>query len=118
MAYKFEKYEASTRVNQIWISVGKSGALTPVAELEPVEIAGTTISRSSLHNSEEIERKDVREGDIVIVEKAGKVIPHIVRVEKHERKTDLPKFEFPRACPECGTPTVLRPAPPRPGGRR
>lgn len=106
VAYKFEKYEASTKVNQIWISIGKSGALTPVAELEPVLIAGTTISRSSLHNVEEIERKDVREGDVVIVEKAGKVIPHIVRVEKHERKTDLPKFEFPKTCPECGTPAV------------
>ena len=106
VAYKFEKYEARTKVNQIWISVGKSGALTPVAELEPVEIAGTTISRSSLHNSDEIERKDVREGDIVIVEKAGKVIPHIVRVEKHERTTELSKFEFPKKCPECGTPAV------------
>jgi DNA ligase (NAD+) len=106
VAYKFEKYEASTRVNQIWISVGKSGALTPIAELEPVQIAGTTISRSSLHNVEEIERKDVREGDIVIVEKAGKVIPHIVRVEKHERKTELPQFVFPKTCPECGTPAV------------
>jgi len=106
VAYKFEKYEAATKVNQIWISVGKSGALTPIAELEPVQIAGTTISRSSLHNVEEIERKDVREGDIVIVEKAGKVIPHIVRVEKHERKTDLPKFEFPKKCPECGHPAV------------
>lgn len=106
VAYKFEKYEASTKVNQIWISVGKSGALTPIAELEPVQIAGTLISRSSLHNAEEIERKDVREGDIVIVEKAGKVIPHIVRVEKHERKTDLPKFQFPKACPECGSPAV------------
>ncbi len=106
VAYKFEKYEASTKVNEIWISVGKSGALTPIAELEPVQIAGTLISRSSLHNVEEIERKDVREGDIVIVEKAGKVIPHIVRVEKHERKTDLPKFEFPKNCPECGTPAM------------
>ena len=106
VAYKFEKYEASTKVNQIWISVGKSGALTPIAELEPVQIAGTLISRSSLHNVEEIERKDVREGDIVIVEKAGKVIPHIVRVEKHERKTELPRFDFPKTCPECGTPAV------------
>ncbi len=106
LAYKFEKYEASTRVNKIWISIGKSGALTPIAELEPVLIAGTTISRSSLHNVEEIERKDVREGDVVIVEKAGKVIPHIVRVEKHERKSELPKFEFPKTCPECGTPAV------------
>lgn len=106
VAYKFEKYEARTKVNQIWISVGKSGALTPVAELEPVEIAGTTISRSSLHNSDEIERKDVREGDFVIVEKAGKVIPHIVRVEKHDRPPGLTKFEFPKTCPECGTPAV------------
>jgi DNA ligase (NAD+) len=106
VAYKFEKYEASTKVNQIWISIGKSGALTPIAELEPVQIAGTLISRSSLHNVEEIERKDVRVGDIVIVEKAGKVIPHIVRVEKHERKTELPKFVFPMTCPECGTAAV------------
>ena len=81
--------------------MGKTGAITPVADLEPVELAGTTVSRASLHNADEIERKDVRPGDVVVVEKAGKIIPHIVRVEKHERKGELPKFTFPTTCPEC-----------------
>ncbi|MFM7844775.1 MAG: NAD-dependent DNA ligase LigA, partial [Planctomycetota bacterium] len=101
VAYKFEKYEKPTRLLQISVQVGKTGAITPVAELEPVELAGTTVSRASLHNAEEIERKDIRVGDIVIVEKAGKVIPHIVRVELHERKLALPPFPFPTQCPEC-----------------
>ena len=86
IAYKFEKYEATTRLNEIRVQVGKTGAITPVADLEPVELAGTTVSRASLHNADEIERKDVRVGDVVVVEKAGKIIPHIVRVEKHERQ--------------------------------
>jgi len=103
IAYKFEKYEAETRVNQIVVQVGKSGAITPVAELEPVELAGTTVSRASLHNADEIKRKDVRVGDRVIVEKAGKIIPHIVRVQKHARKQGLPPFSFPTTCPECGS---------------
>lgn len=103
VAYKFEKYEAPTRLNRISVQVGKSGAVTPVAELEPVQLAGTTVSRASLHNGEEIVRKDVREGDVVIVEKAGKIIPHIVRVEKHLRTEDLPPFLFPEACPVCDT---------------
>ncbi len=101
IAYKWERYEAVTRVNQIRVQVGKTGAITPVAELEPVQLAGTTVSRASLHNAEEIERKDVRVGDVVVVEKAGKIIPHIVRVEKHERRVDLPRFPFPTHCPEC-----------------
>ncbi|MCX7426116.1 MAG: NAD-dependent DNA ligase LigA [Planctomycetia bacterium] len=101
IAYKFEKYEATTRLNDIRVQVGKTGAITPVADLEPVELAGTTVSRASLHNADEIERKDVRPGDVVVVEKAGKIIPHIVRVEKHERKGELPKFTFPTTCPEC-----------------
>ena len=103
IAYKFEKYEATTRLNEIRVQVGKTGTITPVAELVPVELAGTTVSRASLHNADEIERKDVRPGDVVVVEKAGKIIPHIVRVEKHERKGDPPKFQFPTGCPECGT---------------
>lgn len=103
IAYKFEKYEAITKLNAIRVQVGKTGTITPVAELEPVELAGTVVSRASLHNADEIERKDIRAGDIVVVEKAGKIIPHIVRVEKHERKTDLPKFEFPADCPVCQT---------------
>ena len=106
IAYKFEKYEAPTRLLEIQVQVGKSGAITPVAILEPVQLAGTTVSRASLHNAEEIERKDVRVGDIVIVEKAGKVIPHIVRVEKHQRKSELPEFRFPKKCPVCGTKVV------------
>lgn len=103
IAYKFEKYEAPTTVNAIHVQVGKTGAITPVVELEPVQLAGTVVSRASLHNAEEIERKDVRVGDRVIVEKAGKIIPHIVRVEKHERQSDLPAFPFPTHCPACAT---------------
>ncbi len=103
VAYKWERYEAITRLNNITVQVGKTGAITPVAELEPVELAGTTVSRSSLHNADEIKRKDVRIGDVVVVEKAGKIIPRVVRVEKHERKTELPEFQFPTQCPECGT---------------
>ena len=103
IAYKWEKYEAITKLNSIEIQVGKTGALTPVANLEPVELAETTVSRASLHNAEEIERKDIRVGDTVVVEKAGKIIPHIVRVEKHLRKENLPKFQFPTSCPECGS---------------
>jgi DNA ligase (NAD+) len=103
IAYKFEKYEATTRLNKIRVQIGKTGAITPVADLEPVLLAGTTVSRASLHNADEIERKDVREGDVVVVEKAGKIIPHVVRVEKHERTGRLKKFVFPEACPDCGT---------------
>lgn len=106
IAYKFEKYEATTRLKTIRVQVGKTGAITPVAELEPVELAGTIVSRASLHNADEIVRKDVREGDVVVVEKAGKIIPHIVRVEKHERKGELAEFVFPTECPECGTAVV------------
>ncbi|MEA1952014.1 MAG: NAD-dependent DNA ligase LigA [Planctomycetota bacterium] len=102
IAYKFEKYEAVTRLNEIRVQVGKTGAITPVAELEPVELAGTTVSRASLHNADEIQRKDVRPGDVVVVEKAGKIIPHIVRVEKHKREGNPPEFKFPTQCPECG----------------
>ncbi|MGD0517965.1 MAG: NAD-dependent DNA ligase LigA [Thermoguttaceae bacterium] len=101
IAYKFEKYEATTKLNEIRVQVGKTGTITPVADLEPVELAGTTVSHASLHNADEIERKDVRVGDVVVVEKAGKIIPHIVRVEKHLRKGSLRKFVFPTACPEC-----------------
>lgn len=106
VAYKFEKYEARTKLNDIRVQVGKTGTITPVAMLEPVELAQTTVSRASLHNAEEIERKDIRIGDVVIVEKAGKVIPHIVRVEKHERQQELKPYRFPTKCPECGTPLV------------
>jgi DNA ligase (NAD+) len=103
-AYKWEKYEASTRLNSIEFQVGKTGAITPVANLEPVELAETIVSRASLHNAEEIARKDIRVGDVVIVEKAGKIIPHIVRVEKHLREGSLSEFKFPTTCPSCEQP--------------
>lgn len=103
VAYKWEKYEAVTQVANITVQVGKTGTLTPVAQLEPVEIAGTTVSRSSLHNRDEIERLGVRIGDWVVVEKAGKIIPHLVRVEEHRRNGTEREFDFPVNCPECGT---------------
>lgn len=101
VAYKFEKYEEITQVVSIQVQIGKTGAITPVANLSPIELAGTTVSRASLHNAEEIERKDIRVGDTVVVEKAGKIIPHVVRVEKHERKEGNPSFVFPTLCPAC-----------------
>jgi DNA ligase (NAD+) len=107
IAYKIEKYEAETRLLSITVQVGKTGTITPVGELEPVELAGTTVSRCSLHNLEEIRRKDIRVGDWVVVEKAGKIIPHIVRVEKHRREADPPEYAFPTVCPACGT-TLVR----------
>ena len=101
IAYKFERYEAITRVASIEVQVGKTGTVTPVAHLEPVSIAGTTVSRASLHNADEIKRLDIRVGDEVVVEKAGKIIPKVVRVEKHRRDRELPEFEFPSRCPVC-----------------
>jgi DNA ligase (NAD+) len=109
IAYKFEKYEATTKLLDIRVQIGKTGAITPVADLQPVELAGTTVSRASLHNADEIERKDIRVGDVVVVEKAGKVIPHIVRVEKHLREGKPPRFEFPTRCPQCNSALVRDP---------
>ncbi|MFN7292155.1 MAG: NAD-dependent DNA ligase LigA [Pirellula sp.] len=106
IAYKIEKYEAVTKLLEIRTQIGKTGTVTPVAELEPVQLAGTTVSRASLHNAEEIARKDVRVGDWVVVEKAGKIIPHIVRVERHRRETELPAYEFPTKCPACDSELV------------
>ncbi len=106
IAYKFERYEATTRLEDISVQVGKTGTITPVAHLAPVDIADTTVSRASLHNADEIQRLDVRIGDIVVVEKAGKIIPKVVRVEKHLRNSELPKFDFPTTCPECGAAVV------------
>ncbi|MDO5309863.1 MAG: NAD-dependent DNA ligase LigA [Planctomycetia bacterium] len=106
VACKFEKYEATTTIRDIVVQVGKSGVITPVAELEPVTIAGTVVSRASLHNKSEIQAKDIRLGDTVVVEKAGKIIPHIVRVEKYARPQSVepPEYEFPTVCPSCGGP--------------
>jgi DNA ligase (NAD+) len=106
IAYKFEKFEAKTRVDALSVNVGKTGAITPVAFFQPVQIAGTMVSRASLHNFDEVARKDVRVGDMVIVEKAGKIIPHVVRVELHERQGDPPPFLPPTNCPQCDSELV------------
>ena len=109
IAWKFEKFEATTRLAGIRVQVGRGGAVTPVADLEPVELAGTIVRRASLHNADEVARKDVRVGDVLVVEKAGKVIPHVVRVEKHLRTGRLARWQPPTVCPECGTPLVKDP---------
>ena len=109
IAWKFEKYEATTTLERIRVQVGRGGTVTPVADLEPVQLAGTTVSRASLHNADEVARKDVRVGDVLVVEKAGKVIPHVVRVEKHLRGKRLAKWQPPTECPECQTPLVRDP---------
>lgn len=106
IAYKFERYEATTTLVDISVQVGKTGAITPVAHLQPVDIADTTVSRASLHNADEIERLDVRIGDVVVVEKAGKIIPKVVRVEKHRRTGPLAAWRFPSHCPQCETELV------------
>jgi DNA ligase (NAD+) len=108
VAYKFPARQATTRVLAIDVNVGRTGALTPTARLEPVRIAGATISRATLHNADEIERLDVRVGDTVVVERAGDVIPHIVRVLHDRRPPGAPRFVFPDRCPVCGS-TASRP---------
>ncbi|GAB5558909.1 MAG: NAD-dependent DNA ligase LigA [Synoicihabitans sp.] len=106
MAYKFEAERAETLLREITIQVGRTGVLTPVAELEPVQLAGTTVSRATLHNGDEIARKDIRVGDTVLVEKAGEIIPAVVRVNLDKRPPECEAFTFPRACPVCETPTI------------
>jgi DNA ligase (NAD+) len=103
IAFKFPAQHATTRIVAIDINVGRTGALTPTARLEPVKIAGATISRATLHNADEIERLDVRVGDAVVVERAGDVIPHIVKVLEDRRPPDTPRFVFPDHCPVCGS---------------
>ncbi len=103
IAYKFRARQARTRIKRILVNVGRTGALTPAAELEPVEIAGATISRATLHNADEIARLDVREGDPVLVERAGDVIPHVIEVileAEHEGRT---RFVMPERCPVCAS---------------
>ncbi|MGL9731687.1 MAG: NAD-dependent DNA ligase LigA [Wolbachia sp.] len=103
LAYKFSAVYAKTKLNKIFIQVGRTGVLTPVADLVPVNIGGVLVSRASLHNQDEIKRKDIREGDVVTIKRAGDVIPQIVRVDKGSRHTDAPEFVFPEVCPECGS---------------
>jgi len=108
ISYKFPARQATTRVNGIIIQVGRTGALTPVAVLEPVKLSGTTISRSTLHNEDEVRRKDVRVGDFVLLERSGDVIPHVVSVMKERRPRGSRPFAWPRRCPVCGS-GVFRP---------
>src|SRR4029077_4062265 len=102
VAYKFESEKAQTRLLDIQVQVGRTGALTPVAHLEPVKVAGSTVARATLHNADEIERKDIRIGDVVVIEKAGEVIPAVVSVRKELRKGNEKKFKMPTRCPVCG----------------
>jgi DNA ligase (NAD+) len=102
IAYKYAPEQARTRLKGITIQVGRTGALTPVAELEPVFLAGSTISRATLHNEDELRRKDIRVGDLVVIEKAGEVIPAVVGVVTDKRTGNETVFEFPKTCPECG----------------
>ncbi len=103
IAYKFEAEQATTIINDISLQVGRLGTITPVAELEPVELAGTTVKRASLHNEDEIHRKDIRIGDTVVVEKAGEIIPQVISVVNPDRDGRLSAFEFPKTCPACDT---------------
>ncbi len=102
IAYKYAAEQAQTKLKAITVQVGRTGALTPVAELEPVFLAGSTISRATLHNEDYIREKDIRIGDTVIIEKAGEVIPAVVGVVLEKRTGNEPIFKFPKACPECG----------------
>ena len=106
ISYKFPAEQAATKLLKIEVQVGKSGILTPVAHLEPVQLAGTTVSRASLHNFDEVARKDVRVGDTVIVEKAGEIIPQVVRVVEGKRAKGAKgakAFGPPKSCPSCGS---------------
>lgn len=109
MAYKFPAEVARTRLLGITVQVGKSGALTPVAELEPVVLAGTVVKRSTLHNFEEVARKDLRPGDLIEVQKAGEIIPQVLRFVPEERPAGAKPFPLPEHCPACDEPVQQDP---------
>jgi DNA ligase (NAD+) len=106
IAWKYPPEEAPTRVENILVSVGRTGALTPVAELKPVQLAGTTVSRATLHNRDRIAELDLHIGDTVVVRKAGEIIPEVVRVLKELRPVNTQRFEMPTHCPVCGEAVV------------
>jgi DNA ligase (NAD+) len=109
VALKFKPLAAETRVVSIEVQVGRTGALTPVAQMEPARVGGVTVTQATLHNEDELRRKDVRPGDWVRVRRAGDVIPEILEVILDRRPEGLPPFDFPEACPACGTPSVRPP---------
>ena len=107
IAYKFPAEQVETTLKKIHVNVGRTGALTPWAELDPVVVGGVTVGRATLHNKDEIARKDFREGDRVVIQRAGDVIPQVVEVSsKNKRPADTVPYEFPDKCPSCGTETV------------
>lgn len=108
VAYKFAPEEAITRINEIAVQVGRTGVLTPVAELEPVHLAGSVISRATLHNADEVERKDIRVGDWVAIEKGGDVIPKVTRVDLSKRPKMSEPWRMPTHCPVCKTHVIHR----------
>ncbi len=109
IAYKFETERAETVLEDIVLQVGRTGTVTPVARLRPVSLAGTTVSRATLHNEDEIRRKDLRIGDMVMVEKAGEIIPQVLEVVLDRRPEGTRVFQFPETCPACGSPLVRLP---------
>ena len=106
IAHKFSPNKGISKILNIEIQVGRTGALTPVAKIKPINIGGVVVSNATLHNEDEIIRKDIRIGDIVVVERAGDVIPHIIEVDLKKRKKNLKKYIFPIKCPSCGAKTI------------
>ncbi len=106
IAHKFSADSADTKILNIEIQVGRTGAMTPVAKVAPVNIGGVVVSNATLHNEDEIKRKDIRIGDIVKIERAGDVIPHVIEVDRSKRDKNLKSFNFPERCPSCGSATI------------
>ena len=106
IAHKFSANSSISKIENIEIQIGRTGALTPVAKIRPVNIGGVVVSNATLHNEEEINRKDIRIGDTVLIERAGDVIPHVISVDLKLRSKDSKKFNFPKNCPSCGSKTV------------